>query len=108
MLKNSLLLVSIILVLITFGFGQTESLPRFESAPCAVEIPKGERVSCGFLVVKEDRSSSSHRTIRLPVAILKSESETPKPDPVLRTLGGPGASTLRLVRSRRSSPWLKD
>jgi pimeloyl-ACP methyl ester carboxylesterase len=39
---------------------------------------------------------------------MKSDSATPQPDPVLRTLGGPGASSLKLVGGRKSSPWLKN
>jgi pimeloyl-ACP methyl ester carboxylesterase len=89
-------------------FGQTDRIPRFEKAPCAIAAPAGERVDCGYLVVRESRSSSSRSVIRLPIAILKSDSSKPKPDPVLRTLGGPGGSSLRLIRGRRSSPWLKD
>ena len=87
---------------------QNKPVPRLETAPCAVEVPKGENPECGFLVVRENRASNSSKTIKLPIVILKSENPTPKPDPVLRTLGGPGASSLRLIRSRRASPWLRD
>jgi pimeloyl-ACP methyl ester carboxylesterase len=86
-----------------------QKVPRFEPADCAVEVPATEKnVTCGYLVVPEDRSSSSGRTIRLPIAILKTLSPNPKPDPVLKTLGGPGGSSLRMIRGRSASPWLKD
>lgn len=84
-------------------------VPRFERSECAVAVPESEKnVDCGDLVVLENRRSKSGRTIRLPVAILRSDSRSPKPDPVLKTLGGPGASSLRMIRNRNSSPWLKD
>ena len=85
------------------------AVPRFEPGPCAIPVPDSEKhVECGYLVVPENRAAKSGKTIRLPVAILKSDNPNLKPDPVLRTLGGPGASSLKLIRGRRSSPWLKD
>lgn len=83
-------------------------IPRFEMANCAFPIPKDEIVVCGYVVVPENRSKRNSSTIRLPIIIQKSNSPNPKPDPVLRTLGGPGGSSLKLVRGRRSSPWLRD
>src|SRR5437763_6824757 len=80
---------------------QQAVVPRFDDAACPVDVPKGENVRCGYLTVRENRSSKSTRTIRLPIIILKSDSPDPKPDPVLRTLGGPGASSLRTLRGRR-------
>src|SRR5439155_13542288 len=89
-----------------FGQGQ---IPRFESADCAVAIPETEKhVQCGYLTVAENRSVRNGRTVRLPIVILKTDSPNPKPDPVLKTLGGPGASSLKMIRGRRASPWLKD
>ncbi|MBC7795524.1 MAG: alpha/beta fold hydrolase [Pyrinomonadaceae bacterium] len=44
----------------------------------------------------------------MPIIILKSDNPNPQPDPILRTFGGPGASSLNLVRSRPVSPWLKN
>lgn len=95
-----------------FGFpsnidGQKQ-IPRFEEADCAVPVPKDEKPRCGYLVVPESRKSRTNKTIRLPIIIMKSDSPNPQPDPILRTLGGPGASSLKLVTGRRSSPWLKN
>lgn len=83
-------------------------VPRFEASDCAVTIPKGEKVECGYLVVREERALKNSPTIRLPIIILRSENPHPQPDPILRTLGGPGASSLRMISGRRFSPWLKD
>lgn len=85
-----------------------DAVPRFEPGDCAFPAPKGENVVCGYVVVPENRAKPKGKTIRLPIIIQKSSSPTPKPDPVLRTLGGPGGSSLKLVRGRRSSPWLRD
>jgi pimeloyl-ACP methyl ester carboxylesterase len=89
------------------AFGQA-AIPRFETADCAVPIPKGENVECGYLFVREDRTLKNSPAIRLPVIILRSDNPHPQPDPVLRTLGGPGGSSLRMIGGRRFSPWLKD
>lgn len=85
-----------------------QAVPRFEKSDCAYQIPKGERVECGYLVVRENRTIKNSKTIRLPVIILKSDNPKPLPDPILRTLGGPGGSSLRMVSGRRFSPWLKN
>lgn len=89
------------------AFGQS-FVPRFETSDCAVPIPNGENVKCGYLIVSESRKIKNDKTIRLPIIILKSESANPNPDPILRTFGGPGVSSLSLVGSRPNSPWLKD
>ena len=84
------------------------AVPRFEDSECAVSLPEGEKARCGYLIVAESRKTKSDKTIRLPIIILKSENPNPKSDPVLRTFGGPGSSSMNLVGSRKYSPWLKD
>jgi pimeloyl-ACP methyl ester carboxylesterase len=96
-----------LLIIPLAAYGQTAA-PRIEPGDCAVPVRAGERVECFSLIVPENRSRKSGKTIRLPVIILKSDNADPKPDPVLRTLGGPGGSSLRMVSGRRFSPWLKD
>ena len=89
------------------AFAQNQ-IPRFENAVCAVPLPNGEAAKCGYLVVPESRKIKNGKTIRLPIIILKSDSLNPQPDPILRTFGGPGASSMNLVRSKPASPWIKD
>lgn len=85
-------------------------VPRFEDSKCVVKVPESEKESirCGYLVVRENRARKNSRTLKLPIIILKSSSRNPAPDPVLRTLGGPGASSLRMINGRRFSPWLNN
>lgn len=79
--------------------------PRFEPTPCPVNTPAG--VECGYLIVPEDRSSpaASGRTLSLAVAILKSRSQNPAPDPVVYLRGGPGESPLKLLDTLVDSPF---
>lgn len=100
----------IILIPVLFsGLKAQSSVPRFESGDCAVPVPETEKdVRCGYVVVLENHALANGKTIRLPIVILKSLSADPKPDAVLRTLGGPGASSLKMIRGRRVSPWLRD
>ena len=83
-------------------------MPRFENSDCAVPLPAGENARCGYLIVSENRTIKNEKTIRLPIIILKSVSANPQSDPVLRTFGGPGESSMNLVGSRSVSPWLKN
>src|SRR5215471_323084 len=65
---------------------------RFEPAPCP-KLPGAEelaKASCGYLVVPENRSRPSGRTIRLMVANYPARSPEKRADPVVYLAGGPG------------------
>jgi pimeloyl-ACP methyl ester carboxylesterase len=79
----------------------------FERVPCsAVKVEAAARVivagslpalkaaRCGFLVVPENRSRPTGRSIRLAVAIVPAVSRTPGSDPVVYLAGGPGGSAI--------------
>ncbi len=70
--------------------------PAYESAPCMFEAPPGVRVSCGYAIVPENRTSSSGRTLRLAVAVFHSTSQNPALDPILFLQGGPGGQAVQL------------
>jgi pimeloyl-ACP methyl ester carboxylesterase len=99
-----LALVVALLVLILGGLGPAVAqdatpgatpspYPRFVPGPCP--FPSGrERIECGRVVVPEDRTKPTGRAIRLAVAILRSHSADPAPDPVVYLAGGPGGPVL--------------
>lgn len=58
------------------------------------DIKQKENYTFGYLEVLENRAKPNGKRIRLPVYIFKSKSKTPKKDPVLYTVGGPGYSTM--------------
>jgi pimeloyl-ACP methyl ester carboxylesterase len=68
--------------------------PVFESADCPMHVPPGANVECGYLVVPEDRSHADSPLIRLAVAIIRSTSPTPQPDPIFYLEGGPGGVAM--------------
>jgi pimeloyl-ACP methyl ester carboxylesterase len=72
--------------------------PRFEPTSCQFKlgagIVAGRDVRCGFVVVPEDRTVPNGRTVRLAVAIFKSPSPHPKPDPFVFLQGGPGGRLI--------------
>jgi pimeloyl-ACP methyl ester carboxylesterase len=90
----------------TKGADAFADVPRFEPAACPFTVPTGAAVECGYLVVPEDRSQPQGRTIRLAVAILKSRSDDPAPDPVAYLEGGPGSSAFRRVGWLLGTPFL--
>jgi Predicted hydrolases or acyltransferases (alpha/beta hydrolase superfamily) len=67
-------------------------VPRFEPAPCPKlrEVKALAEASCGYLVVPENRSRPTGRTIRLMVAKFPARSTGKMPDPVVYLAGGPG------------------
>jgi pimeloyl-ACP methyl ester carboxylesterase len=73
-------------------------VPLFEPADCQFPGPFAYEVECGYLTVPEDRSQPRSPKIRLHVAIFKSRSANPEPDPVVHLVGGPGGSLLDTAR----------
>src|SRR5262245_26454782 len=68
------------------------AVPRFEPAPCAKLRGTEElaKASCGYLVVPENHSRPTGRTIRLMVAKYRARSTEKLADPVVYLAGGPG------------------
>ena len=67
-------------------------VPRFEPAPCPKLTGADElaKASCGYLVVLENHSRPTGRTIRLLVAKYPGRSPEKRVDPVVYLAGGPG------------------
>lgn len=89
-----LLLIIISLLVIPPGVKAEAEAPRFEPTECPFPTLSGRTVECGFLVVPEDRAQPAGPTIKLGVAILKSRSPNPQPDPIIFLNGGPGGHAL--------------
>ena len=72
--------------------------PRFDPIPCPDLPPQLSNARCGYLVVPEDRSQPSDRTIQNFVAIIPAQSSKPAPDPVVYLGTGPGGiATLEVA-----------
>lgn len=83
------------------------TVPRYEATDCPFEIPPGETIDCGYLVVPESRAQPGGRLIRIFVAIVKSHNLTPKPDPIIYVNGGPGGLARTLIETlNRFDAWL--
>lgn len=59
----------------------TQTTPTFEPIEYPMPIPDGVQVTCGEYQVPENRSQPNERMIRIPFAILHSQSPNPQPDP---------------------------
>ena len=69
-------------------------VPVFEPANCRFYRPPGFEPECGNLVVPEDRTKPDGAQVRLHVAIFRSRSENPEPDPLIYLTGGGGGNEL--------------
>jgi pimeloyl-ACP methyl ester carboxylesterase len=69
-------------------------VPVFEPAPCRFYKPEGLDPECGNLIVPEDRSQPEGNQVRLHVAIFRSRSADPRPDPLIYLTGGGGGNEL--------------
>ncbi|MCU0497424.1 MAG: alpha/beta hydrolase [Anaerolineae bacterium] len=70
---------------------------EFESTNCPFTVPEDLTVECGYLIVPEDRNGDLTDTIRLAVALYRSTSSEPAPDPVVFLQGGPGGGSIELL-----------
>jgi len=76
------------------------SFARQSECPFAVAAgPLRDRLECGYLEVPELHGQAESARLRLPVAIIRSTSRQPQPDPVVFIAGGPGAAPLESVRT---------
>jgi pimeloyl-ACP methyl ester carboxylesterase/ABC-type transport system involved in multi-copper enzyme maturation permease subunit len=84
------------------------SVPRFEPTDCRFEIPQGETIQCGYLIVPENRSRRDSLPIRISVTIVKSHSPAPAPDPIIYLRGGLGRPTQWFIERELSQvdAWL--
>lgn len=86
---------------------QTGAGPRFEDAPCPFDASAEvlDQLRCGWLVVPQSRAEPNGRQLRLAVAVLKSTSPTPRPDPIVFLSGGPGGKSVAYMPPRTRSPF---
>jgi pimeloyl-ACP methyl ester carboxylesterase len=70
---------------------------RFEASACPFTADANilAQVRCGYLIVPENRARPDGRQLRLAVAVVKSASATPRPDPIVLLSGGPGDSFVQ-------------
>ena len=87
------------------GPEEPSSVAVFKWSICRFKVPTGWEVDCGDLIVPEFHSRPEGRTIRLHVAILRTESDNPAPDPIVYLEGGPGGSSLDAARYVFPSFW---
>jgi pimeloyl-ACP methyl ester carboxylesterase len=70
----------------------------FHAAHCPFQLGQGmvegRTVTCGYVIVPENRSVNNGRTVRLAVARFKTASVSSDPYPVIRLDGGPGGPSL--------------
>ena len=81
---------------------ESVSAARFDEGACAFVLPdgytRGENVTCGYLVVPENRDQLPSRAIRLAVGVFHPEGGAVYPDPIIYLSGGPGGSVLESLR----------
>ena len=81
---------------------ELDDLPLFLPSACRFVLPDGyqddRHVTCGDLLVPEQRGDPNTRHIRLAVAIFHPKHGPIEADPVIFLSGGPGVSALEMIR----------
>ncbi|MGO9510752.1 MAG: alpha/beta fold hydrolase [Mycobacterium sp.] len=70
---------------------------QYQSGPCPntpQPEPQLQTAHCGVLVVPENRSKPGGRMLRLPVAVIPSETQPAAADPIVFLYGGPGGDAI--------------
>ncbi|HYO88435.1 MAG TPA: alpha/beta fold hydrolase [Candidatus Limnocylindrales bacterium] len=75
--------------------------PVFEESECLFDLPG---ITCGVLIVPEDRSDPAGNQVELAVAIIQSRSASPAADPVIYLEGGPGGAALFGIEDLQRHP----
>ncbi|MEL7250352.1 MAG: alpha/beta hydrolase [Bacteroidota bacterium] len=111
-MKIYLYLTTIILTLFACKSTQvtsSEFTPSFEvTSKTTHKIKQDQVYTFGYLEVLENRKKANSKTIKLPVYIFKSRSKTPQKDPIIYTVGGPGASTMSSAQYMNYYQYLDD
>jgi pimeloyl-ACP methyl ester carboxylesterase len=77
--------------------------PTFEPVECftaefGASLPNtGYDLTCGYLVVPEDRSQSEGRQVKLPVVVFHTQNPNSNPDPVIYLAPGGGFNMMPLL-----------
>ncbi len=84
-------------------------IPSFEASKKTTHPIKEDQVyTFGYLEVLENRKKGNRKTIKFPVYIFKSRSKTPKKDPIIYTVGGPGYTTMSSAQYMKYYQYLDD
>jgi pimeloyl-ACP methyl ester carboxylesterase len=77
---------------------RAQAAPRFEESPCPFKADSQAlgQVRCGYVNVQENRASPNSRQLKIAVAIVRSLSPAPRPDPIVIVAGGPGTPAIAL------------
>ena len=108
MFRMNRMLTILLLAMLTLGASspivraapaEAAPVPYFLRTACLYRIPPGANVTCGYLIVPEDRSQPAGKMIRLHVVIFKSTSTPSQPAPLILLNGGPGSPGQPMVES---------
>ncbi len=95
--KVFLICLSILILGLVLPAAAQDTVPRFESADCMFTVPAGQEPECGYLVVPQNRSDPTGKTIKIALAIFRSTNASKAAEPVVYLEGGPGGTALATV-----------
>ncbi len=86
-------LLPLLLVFFTGCEQKNSSDNSFSSENCSFEIPEGKQAVCGYITAPQDHLDPDRTTVRLSVAVIKSDAAVTK-EPIVFLKGGPGGSAI--------------
>lgn len=98
----SCIVVLSILLMGSFAITAQGFEPFFEEEDCPFDLDMD--MTCGYVIVLEDRSDPDSEWVELAVVILYALADNPQPDPVIYLEGGPGGSALFQVEDLARHP----
>ncbi|MGD1841894.1 MAG: alpha/beta fold hydrolase [Thermonemataceae bacterium] len=103
------LIITLLISSYCLGQHKADFEPVFrKSTETTHKIDKTQTYTFGYLEVLENRQSPTSNTIKIPVYIFKSRSKNPQKDPIIYTVGGPGATTMPSAQYMKYYQYLDD
>jgi len=83
------------------GASAAPNVPRLDATPCSAALARISNVTCYTLVVPENRSTNTARTISIPIVVRRALNGPPHQSHALFfSIGGPGSDTMFRIERR--------
>ena len=80
----------------------------FETGIPFSQSPEQMGFECGYVVAPETHAQPNGSTVRIPVAVRKTTSTSPQPDPIFLAQGGPGGDAFSVFSGMGNTAGVED
>lgn len=89
-------LLAALLAVTPLGAQEADYTPTLEPGDCPFDTPRGLTVDCGSMIVPQNRAEPDGTPVSIAYAVFRTNSDNPRPDPLIYLDGGPGTFSLEV------------